>query len=179
MSSSSALSNGVVASRATSASKVTLPPQANLWNKVQEGARLALVWHRITMQNLGSDSLPVSKPGKLNHRYVWPLSNYHGKNERVIMQHEACRAIVRDSTGFEQHVIQCSSHNYAGLYGLDLDLHHLALEKLPVTLSPSTRSLEDAMHRAVTDLLGVDFCVSTSTGYGSNILALSAILDEN
>jgi serine palmitoyltransferase len=132
------------------------------------------------MQDLAYTDRPVSQVGKFTHRYVMPLSSYGGQNDRIILDGQrAGRVSIRNGMGLIQHSIQAASHNYAGLYGRDMDLHHFALEQLPVNISPGNQVLEDAMCRAVRKHFQVDFCVATSTGYGANLLALSAIPDEN
>ncbi|KAI8936593.1 hypothetical protein NX059_006995 [Plenodomus lindquistii] len=155
-------------------------PASTPWIKLQEFARLAIVWQQVTFRDLGSsNTTPTSKPGNLNHHLVTPLSTYHGKNPRVATKQVACRVEVRDDTGVVRKAIQCASHNYAGLYGLDLHLHHQALDSLPVMSSATTTPLETAMNKAVMDILGVDFCVPTSTGYGANLLAFPAVIKQD
>ena len=84
--------------------------------------------------------------------------------------------MIRDGFGEKQHVIQAASHNYAGLYEYDADLLQLSIERLPVLVCPATEPLNTAMCCMVVEHFNTDFCVSTGSGYGANLLALSAIL---
>ncbi|KAF2022655.1 aminotransferase class I and II [Setomelanomma holmii] len=159
--------------------RTSRPPRLKAWDKVQEGARLTCTRYRAAFAKSDESTRPLSEPGRFNRRYVLPLFTQQGKNDRVVMGGQRDSTIeVRNSAGTRQRVIQAASHNYAGLYGRDMELHHFALDKLPVVTSPATQCLEDATHKAITEHFSADFCLTTSTGYGSNLLAFSAILNE-
>ncbi|KAI8940620.1 hypothetical protein NX059_001892 [Plenodomus lindquistii] len=86
---------------------------------------------------------------------------------------------IRNRVGEIQHCIQAASHNYAGLYSRDMEPLYLALDRLPVLTSSQTQSIEADMHRVIALHFEADFCTSMSTGYGANLLALSAILRKD
>ena len=153
------------------------PPQPNMFAKCKEGARLAITRTRVAIQDFSSKEGAVSQLGKFNHRYVQPLFRYGGRNDRIFLcGQQAGRVMIRDGFGEEQHVIQAASHNYAGLYEYDADLLQLSIERLPVLVCPATEPLNTAMCCMVVEHFNTDFCVSTGSGYGANLLALSAIL---
>jgi serine palmitoyltransferase len=89
---------------------------------------------------------------------------------------------VRDARGNTQSVIHAASHNYAGFYeqtSAAEELQRLCLDNIPLANSTAAQSLEAAFCRKITDLFEADFCCTTSTGYGSNLLAFPAILDKS
>ncbi|EXJ66817.1 uncharacterized protein A1O5_10012 [Cladophialophora psammophila CBS 110553] len=158
------------------------PPTAKVWSKLAESVRLAYTRAKVSLQYRDQDQKPISVAGKFNHCYVYPLDNQSGKNERILLGRWAPKLEVRDGRGTRQTVIQAASHNYAGFYNLTKDaeaLQHLALEKLPVADSIVVRSLESAMRDGFAQFFSADFCYTTGTGYGSNVLAFSAILNED
>ncbi|KIY01042.1 uncharacterized protein Z520_03708 [Fonsecaea multimorphosa CBS 102226] len=158
------------------------PPTARVWTKLAEGVRLAYTRGKVSLEQREREQKPVSVAGRFNHCYVYPLDNRSGKNERILMERWAPKLEVQDGHGTKQTVIQAASHNYAGFYSLTKDaeeLQRLALEQLPIADSSAVRSLELAMHDGFAKFFSTDFCYTTSTGYGSNILAFSAILNED
>jgi hypothetical protein len=159
--------------------RTSRPPRLSAWDKVQEGARLTYIRCQTAFSDSNEKVRPVSKPGRFNRRYVLPLFTQQGKNDRVVMSGQCeSKVEVRNSTGIRQRAIQAASHNYIGLYGRNIGLHHYALDRLPVATSSATQCLEDATHEAIAEYFGADHCLTTSTGYGSNLLACSATLDE-
>ncbi|OAP60447.1 hypothetical protein AYL99_05449 [Fonsecaea erecta] len=158
------------------------PPTAKAWSKLAEGVRLAYVRSRVTLELREHEQKPISIAGKFHHCYIYPLDNRSGKNERILLGRWAPKLQVRDGRGIRRSVIQAASHNYAGLYRLTDDaeeLHRLALDKLPVADASALQYLEPAMHDGFAKFFSTDFCYTTSTGYGSNVLAFSAILNED
>ncbi|KIW32325.1 uncharacterized protein PV07_03879 [Cladophialophora immunda] len=158
------------------------PPAAKVWNKLAESVRLAYTRGKVSLEQREHDQKPISVAGRFNHCYVYPLDNRSGKNERILLGRWAPKLEVRDGHGTRQTVIQAASHNYAGFYNLTKgaeELQRLALEKLPVADSRTVRSLESAMHDGFAKFFSADFCYTTSTGYGSNVLAFSAILNQD
>jgi serine palmitoyltransferase len=112
---------------------------------------------------------------------VHPLDNRRGKNERVTTGQWAPNIRVRNGCGEHQTVIQAASHNYAGFYGMPAgieNLHKLALEDFPVAAPRFVPHLQNAMHDGLAKFFSADFCYTTGTGYGSNILAATALLDK-
>jgi serine palmitoyltransferase len=109
------------------------------------------------------------------------LDNRRGKNERITTGRWAPTIRVRNGCGEYQTVIQAASHNYAGFYDLPADieeLHKLALDNLPVANPRSMPHLQNAMHDGLAGFFSADFCYTTGTGYGSNILAATSLLDK-
>ncbi|KAK4941938.1 hypothetical protein LTR10_018268 [Elasticomyces elasticus] len=158
-------------------------PRATTWAKVREGSRLLYTRCRVALRDSETTSKPVSQPGKFNHHYVHPLFTQNGKNERVILSvsHEQPLATVRDKNGNLQEVIQSASHNYAGFLGCSQDgiaLHQFLLARLPIVDCPAVSPLESEAREKVAKFWQADFCLFTSTGYGSNLLAFSAVLDK-
>ena len=161
---------------------VVRPPTVNLLKKIQEGSRLTYTRCKVTLEDLKSDQQPISQAGIFNHHYVYPLYNLKGKNERVNLGGWAAEIAVQDGSGKIQKAVQAASHNYAGFYKAtpeSEELQRLVLDNLPVSDSHAVPSLEEVMHQGIARLFAADFCYTISTGYGSNLLALSAILDPN
>ena len=161
---------------------VYLPPSSRLWHKAAEGLRLAYTRSKVNLEERQRKQQPISLAGRFNHCYVYPLDNRDGKNERIMLGRWAPTIQIRDGHGTKQNVIQAASHNYAGFYNLTHDaeeLQHLALDSLPVANSSAVPYLEAAMHNELENFFSVDFCYTTSTGYGSNLLAFSAILNKD
>ncbi|KAK5233784.1 hypothetical protein LTR47_004902 [Exophiala xenobiotica] len=157
------------------------PPNARLLKKLAEGLRLAYTRGKVTWEQRDHDEQPISAAGRFNHSYVYPLDNRKGKNERIVLGRWAPKLQIRDGNGTQQTVIQAASHNYAGFYNLTQgaeDVQHLAMRSLPVANSYAVPSLESAMHDGMAQFFSADFCYTTSTGYGSNLLAFSAILNH-
>ncbi|OAL32561.1 hypothetical protein AYO20_07871 [Fonsecaea nubica] len=157
-------------------------PTTTTWTKLAETVRLIYTRGKVSLQQHEHEQQPISAVGRFNHCYVYPLDNRSGKNERILLGRWAPKLEIQDGQGTRQIVIQAASHNYAGFYHLTKEaeeLQHLALEKLPVADSSAVRSLESAMHDGIARFFSADFCCTTSTGYGSNLLAFSAILNED
>ncbi|KIW85385.1 hypothetical protein Z517_00775 [Fonsecaea pedrosoi CBS 271.37] len=155
-------------------------PTTTTWTKLSETVRLIYTRGKVSLQQREHEQQPISAIGRFNHCYVYPLDNRSGKNERILLGRWAPKMEVQDGHGTRQIVIQAASHNYAGFYHLTKEaeeLQHLALEKLPVADSSAVRSLESAMHDGIAGFFSANFCCTTSTGYGSNLLAFSAILN--
>ncbi|EXJ58451.1 hypothetical protein A1O7_05876 [Cladophialophora yegresii CBS 114405] len=158
------------------------PPNTKPWAKVAEGFRLAYTRGKVSLEQPRHNQQPISEAGKFNHCYVHPLDNRKGKNERITLGRWTPRLQIRDGHGTRHTVIQAASHNYAGFYGLTQDSEELqrsALESLPVANSYAVPSLETAMHDGLAKFFTSEFCYTTSTGYGSNLLAFSALLDQD
>jgi serine palmitoyltransferase len=157
-------------------------PSATTLDKVAEGVRLTYIRSKVKCQKSDRSNKPISKAGKFSNTYVVPLDHRHGKNERIMLGKWAPTIDICDGIGGKQTVIQAASHNYAGFYRLSQeaeDLHRTALDGLPVAGKCATPSLEAAMHKELAGFFSADFCYTTSTGYGSNLLAFSAILDQD
>ncbi|OCT51434.1 serine palmitoyltransferase 2 [Cladophialophora carrionii] len=158
------------------------PPYTKLWTKVAEGFRLAYTRGKVSLEQPRHSQQPISEAGRFNHCYVHPLDNRKRKNERITLGRWTPRLQVRDGHGTQHTVIQAASHNYAGFYGLTHDseeLQRLALESLPAANSYAMPFLEAAMHEGLAKFFSSEFCYTTSTGYGSNLLAFSALLNQD
>lgn len=134
------------------------------------------------MNDLNTASKPLSKPGMFHRNYVQPQLSRKGKNERVMLGRCQAKVEIQDGRGETQSVIHAASHNYAGCYEQDSaseELHRLCLDTLALRRSAVASALESALHRKIADLFGSDFCCTTGTGYGSNLLAFPAILGKS
>ncbi|KAI8312057.1 Serine palmitoyltransferase 2 [Colletotrichum sp. SAR11_59] len=90
------------------------------------------------------------------------------------------RVEARDAFGSATKLVNGASHNYAGFYKATAEaerLQRLCLEMLPVSESDAVPFLRDETHQAIAKFLGANFCFTTSTGYGSNYIALPALVD--
>jgi len=105
-----------------------------------------------------------------------------GLNTRLLTSPSLGCVDVADSYGKGQdRCVNGASHNYAGLYrATDQSeaLHRTCLDMLPVVFASDREgeSLRKAVHCAVANFWGADFCFTTATGYGSNYVALPPLL---
>ena len=124
---------------------------------------------------------PLSAKGHYQHYYVDPHCFWWGKNDRTILAQTMAIVEVQDRDGAKQELVNAGSHNYAGFYQKTYDseeLQRLCLERLPFADVKTVPSLERAMTQAVCEHFSSDFCCTSSSGFGSNLLALPAILDD-
>lgn len=124
----------------------------------------------------------LSAVGEFQHYYVVPHCFWWSKNDRTLLTQTLTSVDVQDGTGSVQRLINAGSHNYTGLYSMtpeSEELQWLCLEKLPFADVTAVPALYTAMNQAVCRHFSVDFCCSSSSGYGSNMLALPAILDSS
>ncbi|KAL5884373.1 hypothetical protein ACKVWC_003340 [Pyricularia oryzae] len=121
---------------------------------------------------------PVSVQGLFNTHYIEPMFLWWGMNTRILLGPSVGRVPVRDSFGKDMtSCINGASHNYAGSYLLTKGaeaVHRLCLDKIPVTVDSGP--LYDAARRELAAFWSADFCVPTTTGYGSNYLAMPRVL---
>lgn len=158
------------------------PPTATPWDKTKEAVRLGYTRAGVTIEDLRNSRQPISKSQKFCHYYVDPLFSYHGKNERALVGPCLARVNVQDRYGKEQNVIHAAAHNYAGFYRQTPEaeeLQQLCLDKLNLLGHNKTLQLEVELCRQFQKLFEADFCYTSSTGYGSNLLAFPAILDKS
>ena len=109
-----------------------------------------------------------------------PLVTWKGKNDRVLTGQSGGATTIKDGE-HDKTVINAASHNYAGFYKTTTEseeLHHLALENLPVADTKSCPTLTKALHHKLATFFSADFCTTISTGYMTNLLAFAAILDS-
>ncbi|TLS30739.1 hypothetical protein PpBr36_03916 [Pyricularia pennisetigena] len=121
---------------------------------------------------------PLSAQGLFNSHYIEPMFLWWGMNTRILLGPSVGRVPVRDS--FDKDMASCingASHNYAGSYGAterSEAIHRLCLDELPVTLDSGP--LYDAAREELAAFWSADFCIPTTTGYGSNYLAMPRVL---
>ncbi|KAH8898812.1 aminotransferase class I and II [Thozetella sp. PMI_491] len=155
------------------------PPRVRIKGKLQEVARLAWTRARVTLHDQMRPYKALSEKAKFSHNYVEPLCFWWGRNSRVFTGQCLPGTTVQAARGSEAMVINCTSHNYAGMYKASSRseaLQTLCLELLPVADFQAMPRLEAATHGAISEFMRADFCVTTSTGYGANCLALPALV---
>lgn len=160
--------------------KIRCPPHVGSTGKFRELVRLALTRLRVILRETKGTQKPISQKGLFAYNYVEPLFNWWGANYRILATQCLGRVEARDAFGKVMELVNGASHNYAGFYKSTPEaerLQHMCLESLPVSDSDSVPILRDETHRAIAEFLGADFCFTTSTGYGSNYIALPALID--
>ena len=153
----------------------------NVITKLREGVRLSSDKLRVQAAERHNPFKPLSAKGHLQHFYVDPHCFWWGKNERTLLAQTLATVKVQDQYGARQELVNAGSHNYAGFYQMTPDaeeLQRLCLEKLTFADVRTVPSLEKAMTQAVCKHFSSDFCCTSSSGFGMNLLALPAILDE-
>ncbi|KAF6822033.1 aminotransferase class I and II [Colletotrichum musicola] len=121
---------------------------------------------------------PLSAQGLFNSHYIEPMFLWWGMNTRILLGPSIGRVAVQDS--YDRTMESCingASHNYAGSYLVDEAseaIHSLCLDELPVTLRSGP--LYDKVRAELATFWSADFCIPTTTGYGSNCLALPRLL---
>ncbi|KAF9877147.1 aminotransferase class I and II [Colletotrichum karsti] len=156
------------------------PPHVGSTQKVRELVRLALTRLRVLLSERNAARKPISQKGLFAYNYVEPLFNWWGSNYRVLLTQCLGRVEARDAFGSATKLVNGASHNYAGFYKATAEaerLQRLCLEMLPVSESEAVPFLRDETHQAIAKFLDADFCFTTSTGYGSNYIALPALVD--
>ncbi|KAF4826626.1 Serine palmitoyltransferase 2 [Colletotrichum tropicale] len=156
------------------------PPHVGSTEKVRELVRLTLTRLRVLLSERNGTRKPISQKGLFAYNYVEPLFNWWGANYRVLLTQCLGRVEARDAFGSATKLVNGASHNYAGFYKATAEaerLQRLCLEMLPVSESDAVPFLRDETHQAIAKFLGADFCFTTSTCYGSNYIALPALVD--
>ncbi|KAF4780015.1 aminotransferase class I and II [Colletotrichum scovillei] len=125
--------------------------------------RLAITRLRVLLNENKSTRRPISQKGLFSYNYVEPLFNWWGANYRVLTTQCLGRVEASDALGSVTSLVNGASHNYAGFYKATSQAEEL--QRLYET------------HHAIADFFGADFCFTTSTGYGSNYIALPALID--
>ncbi|KAK1957419.1 aminotransferase class I and II [Colletotrichum sublineola] len=160
--------------------KARRSPHVGNAKKARELARLATIRLRVLINEGRSTRKPLSQTGLVAYNYVEPLLNCWGANSRVLITQCLGRVEAQDAFGSVSELINGASHNYAGFYKATPEaeeLQRMCLEMLPVSDSNALPLLRDETHRVIARFLGSDFCCTTSTGYGSNYIALPALID--
>ncbi|KAJ0299611.1 hypothetical protein COL516b_009118 [Colletotrichum fioriniae] len=174
----SSLSTSTTSSLA--APKTRRPPRVTSTEKVRELVRLAITRLRVLLNEQKGTRRPISQKGLFSYNYVEPLFNWWGANYRVLTTQCLGRVEASDALGSVTKLVNGASHNYAGFYKATSqaeELQRLCLEALPVSDTQAVPHLRDETHHAIADFFGADFCFTTSTGYGSNYIALPALID--
>lgn len=156
-------------------------PYVNTSQRARERARLAYTFATSTCSDLKSSYESISESHRFSHRVVNPLFTWNGANMRVITGKSLGATTIEDKKLGSNTVIHAASHNYVGFYRMTDEsghLHQLALDCLPVAPRQSPSALSTAFHNELTKVFQADFCYTTSTGYGSNLLAFPAILQH-
>ena len=165
----------------------TEAPRVSPFSKGRELVRFGVTRLRVSLHERASSTprhqRPLSKKGLFARNYVDPLFTWWGANERVLMsQSLGCVDVEIDAAGtVSTAVVNGASHNYAGFY-LSFPqaeaLQSECLQTLPVSHSDALPLLRDAVHNTLARFFGADFGFTCSTGYGSNMLALPALLAQ-
>ncbi|KAK1466172.1 aminotransferase class I and II [Colletotrichum tamarilloi] len=174
----SSLSTSTTSSLA--APKTRRPPRVTSTEKVRELVRLAITRLRVLLNENKGTRRPISQKGLFSYNYVEPLFNWWGANYRVLTTQCLGRVEASDALGSVTNLVNGASHNYAGFYKATSqaeELQRLCLEALPVSDTQAVPLLRDETNPAIADFFGADFCFTTSTGYGSNYIALPALID--
>ncbi|UQC81793.1 aminotransferase class I and II [Colletotrichum lupini] len=174
----SSLSTSTTSSLA--APKTRRPPSVTSTEKVRELVRLAITRLRVLLNENKGTRRPISQKGLFSYNYVEPLFNWWGANYRVLTTQCLGRVEASDALGSVTNLVNGASHNYAGFYKATSqaeELQRLCLEALPVSDTQAVPLLRDETNPAIADFFGADFCFTTSTGYGSNYIALPALID--
>ncbi|KXH31616.1 aminotransferase class I and II [Colletotrichum salicis] len=174
----SSLSTSTTSSLATT--KTRRPPRVTSTEKVRELVRLAITRLRVLLSESKGTRRPISEKGLFSYNYVEPLFNWWGANYRVLTTQCLGRVEASDALGSVTKLVNGASHNYAGFYKATAqaeELQRLCLEALPVSDTQAVPLLRDETHHAIANFFGADFCFTTSTGYGSNYIALPALID--
>lgn len=165
-----------------------LVPRVSQLDKLRELVRFALTRLRVVMLDpqknrwSGHSSGPVSDNGLFNSLYVEPMFLWWGRNTRLLTSPSLGSVDVADSFGERQmRCVNGASHNYAGLYSATAQseaLHRACLDMLPVVFASDGQGevLSKAVHSAIAEFWGADFCFTMATGYGSNYVALPPLL---
>ena len=157
-------------------------PAAGLLDKAREAARWTIIRTKVVRQDHKSSFQPISEAQLFSHYYVEPQISREGKNDRIMLGQCQAKATVRDGRGQTQELIHAASHNYAGFYTQTThseQLQQLCLDSLPIMGALPAPTLEAALCQKFKHHFAADFCCTTSTGYGANLLAIPAILDNN
>ncbi|KAK3678346.1 hypothetical protein LTR78_001643 [Recurvomyces mirabilis] len=138
---------------------------------------------RTYLSDLPSRHKSLSKEGDFAHYVVQPWYQWFGRNKRVTTSPtlNTIRLRTCDGSHGDKTLINGGSFNYAGMYSMSAkyeELHRRCLEDLPVS-GRDVPLIEDALRKEVMEFWGMDCCLTTPTGYQSNMLALPAILTSD
>jgi len=124
----------------------------------------------------------VSKQGDFHHYVVEPWYGWFGRNKRVTTSPALSTITLQPcQQRLERPMINGGGFNYAGTYSMSTEyeaLHRKCLDQLPVD-GAAAPMIEQALQKAVAKFWDAECCLTTPTGYQSNILALTAILDDS
>ncbi|KAK5680505.1 hypothetical protein LTS10_007435 [Elasticomyces elasticus] len=124
----------------------------------------------------------LSNDGAFAHYVVEPWYEWFERNTRITTSPALSSTTLRSCRGRQERlIINGGSFNYVGTYGMCADyeeLHRKCLDTLPV-LGDAVPLIEQELEQAVAEFWNADCCFTTPTGYQSNILAITAILDDS
>ncbi|KAK5698200.1 hypothetical protein LTR97_007161 [Elasticomyces elasticus] len=124
----------------------------------------------------------LSNDGAFAHYVVEPWYEWFGRNSRITTSPALSSITLRPCRGQQEPpMINGGSFNYVGTYGMCAEyeeLHRKCLDTLPV-LGEAVPLIGKELERTVADFWGADCCFTTPTGYQSNILVFTAILDDS
>ncbi|KAK1824648.1 hypothetical protein LTR12_000973 [Friedmanniomyces endolithicus] len=124
----------------------------------------------------------VSKQGDFAHYIVQPWYDWFGRNKRVTTSRALNTVTLQSCNGRpERSIINGGGFNYAGVYGMPVEyesLHRKCLDTLPIP-GAAAPLVEAALEQAAVAFWSAGCCFTTPTGYQSNILAFTAILDND
>ncbi|KAK4930897.1 hypothetical protein LTR49_002663 [Elasticomyces elasticus] len=169
--------------RKSSQQRVALTPSdPSTITKAREYLAFAGGYVRTYAKDMPTRHKALSDDGAFAHYVVDPWYEWFGRNTRITTS-PALSSITLRSCRQQQEptMINGGSFNYVGTYGMCAEyeeLHQKCLDTLPV-LGEAVPLIEKELEKAVADFWGADCCFTTPTGYQSNILAFTAILDDN
>ncbi|KAK4897983.1 hypothetical protein LTR27_004367 [Elasticomyces elasticus] len=123
----------------------------------------------------------LSNDGAFAHYVVEAWYEWFGRNTRITTSPASSSITLRPCRRRQEPpMINGGSFNYVGTYEMCPEyeeLHRKCLDTLRV-LGEAVPLIEKELEKAVAEFLNADCCFTTPTGYQSNILAFTAILDD-
>ncbi|KAK4966886.1 hypothetical protein LTR42_011200 [Elasticomyces elasticus] len=172
-----------VITRNISRQKAVLTPlDPSAITKAREFLAFAGGYVRTYAKDMPNRHKALSNDGAFAHYVVEPWYEWFGRNTRITTSPALSSITLLPCRGQQEpSMINGGSFNYVGTYGMCAEyeeLHRKCLDTLPV-LGEAVPLIEKELERTVADFWGADCCFTTPTGYLSNILAFTAILDDS
>jgi hypothetical protein len=149
-------------------------------DKLKEVFPVVAVAVRTLLKELPAQHHSLTSTGRFNHYVLLPWYEWFGQDHRIIKSPAlGCVDLATSQPDRNETVINTGSFNYAGLYGISPEyerLHHGCLQDLPLVLK-ETGLIEMALQEEMKRFWSAACCYTTPTGYQSNVLALTSILD--
>ncbi|KAI1593037.1 aminotransferase class I and II, partial [Pyrenophora tritici-repentis] len=124
----------------------------------------------------------LSANARFSHYVVDPFYRWYGLNDRVVITAGLGRIGLIDSLGQQDSCVNGGSFNYAGLYKMPVEyeaLQRRCLNQLPHCGARDVQELRGELSRSIAAFFGNDCCHLTSTGFGANVLAFPAIIQND